>query len=181
VIFMFQERIKNMIRSALINGMIWSALWIAYVYMLLKCFPWEMVHEYPEDIKKATTLKDPTDEQKKKAKLYGGMASIALFVILAIFPIMYFKRAPVSFVQIFFYTWIIAFTWNVVDLIIMDWLLVCTITPDWLILPGTKGCKGYKDYRFHFIGFLQGCIYISITALLMAGAAYLVLKFFIWK
>lgn len=25
-----------------------------------------MVHEYPEDIKKATTLKDPADEQKKK-------------------------------------------------------------------------------------------------------------------
>lgn len=46
-----------MIRSALINGMIWSALWIAYVYMLLKCFPWEMVHEYPEDIKKSHNLK----------------------------------------------------------------------------------------------------------------------------
>ena len=35
-----------MITNALLNGVIWSVLWIAYVYMLLKCFPWEMVHEY---------------------------------------------------------------------------------------------------------------------------------------
>ena len=49
-----------------------------------------------------------------------------------------------------------------------------------LVLPGTEGCRGYKDYRFHFTGFLQGCIYISVTAFLMAGLAYLVLKFMIW-
>lgn len=148
--------------------------------MLLKCFPWEMVHEYPEDIKQKTTLEEPTDEQKKKAKLYGGLASVVLFAVLAVFPILHYKNTPDTFLQIFFYTWIIAFTWNVVDLIVVDWLLVCTITPDWLILPGTKGCKGYKDYKFHFIGFLQGSIYISIAALLMAGLAYLILKFVIW-
>ena len=55
-----------MITNALLNGIIWSVLWIVYVYMLLKCFPWEMVHEYPEDIKQKTTLEAPTDEQKKK-------------------------------------------------------------------------------------------------------------------
>ena len=169
-----------MITNALLNGIIWSVLWIVYVYMLLKCFPWEMVHEYPEDIKQKTTLEAPTDEQKKNAKLYGGMASVALFVILAVFPILYYQNTPDTFLHIFFYTWIIAFTWNVIDLIVMDWLLVCTITPDWLILPGTKDCEGYKDYKFHFIGFLQGSIYISITALVMAGLAYLFLKFVMW-
>ncbi|MCR5794042.1 MAG: hypothetical protein K6G61_01670 [Solobacterium sp.] len=169
-----------MIASALINGMIWSVLWIAYVWMLLRFFPWEMVHEYPEDIRQKTTLEDPTDEQKKNARLYGGLVSAALFLILALFPVLYCKNMPVSFLQVFFYTWIIAFTWNVVDLIVVDWLLVCTVTPDWLVLPGTEGCRGYKDYRFHFTGFLQGCIYISVTAFLMAGLAYLVLKFMIW-
>ena len=166
-----------MIKYALVCGMIWSLLWIGYVYMLLKCFPWEMVHEYPEDIRKKTTLKEPDETQKRKTKIYGGIASVALFVILAVFPVVYFKGQHPSFLQVFFFTWIIAFTWNVVDLFIMDWLLVCTVTPAWLILPGTEGCKGYKDYRFHVIGFLQGCIYITITALLMSALAYLVQKF----
>ncbi len=180
MISIFQERLIKMITHALRDGLIWSVLWIGYVYMLLKWFPWEMVHEYPEDIKEKTTLKEPTEEQKKKSKIYGGLVSIILFAILAIFPILYFRYQKVSFTQVFFYTWIAAFTWNVVDLIIVDWLLVCTVTPDWLILPGTKGCAGYKDYKFHFIGFLQGCIYITITALLMAGIAFLILKYFIW-
>lgn len=169
-----------MLKNALICGLIWSVFWIAYVYMLLKCFPWEMVHEYPEDIKEKTTLPQPDEAQKKKAKLYGGAVSIALFIILALFPILYYAKTPTTFWQVFLYTWIIAFTWNVIDLIVMDWLLVCTITPDWLILPGTKGFKGYKDYRFHFNGFLLGCVYISLTALLMAGLAFIILKFFVW-
>ena len=160
--------------------MIWSLLWILYVYMLLKCFPWEMVHEYPEDIREKTTLQEPSEQQKKQTKLYGGMASIALFLILSLFPILYYRQTPETFLHVLFYTWIIAFTWNVVDLLIMDWLLVCTITPDWLVLPGTEGCRGYKDYRFHFIGFLQGCIYISLTALIMGGIAYLILRYLIW-
>lgn len=145
-----------MLTSALINGMIWSVLWIAYVYMLLKCFPWEMVHEYPEDIKEKTTLRKPDEKQKKQAKLWEGIASLALFVILAVFPILYFRHQQDTFLRIFFYTWIIAFTWNIVDLIIMDWLLVCTITPDWLVLPGTEGCAGYKGLQISFYRILTG-------------------------
>ena len=138
-----------------------------------------MVHEYPKDIKEKTTLKEPDASQKKKAKLYGGLGSLVLFVVLILFPVLYFRGGSFSFLNVFLYTWIIAFTWNVVDLIIMDWLLVCTVTPDWLVLPGTKGCKGYKDYYFHFKGFLQGCVYITITALIMAAPAYLPLRFVI--
>ncbi len=169
-----------MIFNAFINGLIWSLLWILYVYMLLKCFPWEMVHEYPKDIKEKTTITEPTKQQKKQSSLYGGLASIALFITLAVFPILYYKNTPTAFLTVFLYTWIIAFTWNIIDLIIVDWLIVCTITPEWVILPGTKGCEGYKDFKFHFDGFLLGCIYISLTALIMSGIGYLILKYLIW-
>lgn len=67
----------------------------------LKCFPWEMVHEYPEDIKEKTTLPQPDEAQKKKAKLYGGAVSIALFIILALFPILYYAKTPTTFWQVF--------------------------------------------------------------------------------
>ena len=88
-----------MITNAVWNGIIWSVLWIAYVYMLLKCFPWEMVHEYPEDIKQKTTLEEPTDEQKKKAKLYGGLASVVLFAVLAVLQ----KHAGYLFTDLLLY------------------------------------------------------------------------------
>ena len=50
-----------MIKVALAEGLIWSVLWIIYVYILVTKFPWEMLHDYPEDIQKASTLPEPPD------------------------------------------------------------------------------------------------------------------------
>ena len=83
--------------------------------------------------------------------------------------------------QVLKYIFIIAVTWNVVDLLIMDRLIVCTITPKWIILRGTEGCKGYKDYFFHFKGFLIGCVYTAMMSLLFSGIDYAVLRFLIWN
>ena len=35
-----------MIRTALIEGVIWSVLWMIYVYIIVVRFPWEMLHDY---------------------------------------------------------------------------------------------------------------------------------------
>lgn len=65
-------------------------------------------------------------------------------------------------------------------LLIMDWLIICIITPKWVVIEGTEGCKGYKDYMFHFKGFLIGCVYTAIMAVIMTGVDYLILRFLIW-
>ena len=70
--------------------------------------------------------------------------------------------------------------WNVIDLVLMDCLIVCTITPKWVVIEGTEGCKGYKDYMFHFKGFMIGCVYSAISAVVLSGIVYLFLRFLIW-
>ena len=37
--------------TALLLGLIWSGLWMAFLYVIMKYFPWEMLHDYPEDEK----------------------------------------------------------------------------------------------------------------------------------
>ena len=39
---------------------------------------------------------------------------------------------------------------NLVDLILLDWLLFTYIQPRFVVLPGTEGLAGYRDYWFHF-------------------------------
>ena len=56
-------------------------------------------------------------------------------------------------------------------------LIVCTLRPKWVVLPGTEGCAGYGDYFFHFKGFLIGCVYTAIMALIIAGIDWAVLRF----
>lgn len=68
-----------MIRSALIEGLIWSVLWIIYVYIIVVRFPWEMLHDYPEDIRKASFLPEETPAQKRNAKLFSAIGSITFW------------------------------------------------------------------------------------------------------
>lgn len=168
-----------MIIKALLDGLIWSVLWMIYVYMLLKLFPWEMVHEYPEDIKKACTMAAPTSKQLKKGKLASAIFSLFLFAVLLFFGFNAYRNIDFSYLQLFVFLWIVSFVWNLLDLLIVDWLIVCTLTPDWVILEGTRDCGGYKDYGFHFKGFLIGCVYTTIMAAVFAGIDFALLNWIV--
>jgi len=58
---------------------------------------------------------------------------------------------------------------NAADLLLLDWPLV-VLSPCFIILPGPEGLAGYKDYGFHFRGFLVGAALILIASGLMAAA-----------
>jgi len=170
-----------MFKQALIDGLIWSLLWIGFIFMILKWFPWELLHDYPEDIQKASKLPKPTPKQQKKSNIWSGIVSAIIFISLLWFGLRTFAGIKVSFSTLFYYYLIIVMTWNVLDLLIMDWIIVCTITPDIVIIKGTKGCKGYKDYMFHFKGFLIGCFYSFLTAVIFSGIAYFILNYVMIK
>lgn len=68
-----------------------------------------------------------------------------------------------------------AFFWigNLWDLLVVDWLIGCTITPKFIILPGTEGAAGYKNYAFHFRGFLIGTVISIVVGLIVAAVVSL--------
>jgi hypothetical protein len=70
--------------------------------------------------------------------------------------------------------------WNIFDLIVMDWLIFCTWNPKFIVLPGSKGNKAHKDYKFHFIGFLKGSVISAIGSIAIAGVCFVILKCLIW-
>jgi hypothetical protein len=169
-----------MVKVAFGEGIIWSVLWIIYVYVIVDKFPWEMLHDYPKDIQKASKLQEPTFRQKKNAKLFFTLGSLVIFGTLIAFGLAYFSKINANFLQVLLYIFIIAMTWNIIDLLVMDWLIICLITPKWVVIEGTEGCKGYKDYFYHFKGFLIGCVYTSIMSIIIGGIDYAILKFVIW-
>jgi len=58
---------------------------------------------------------------------------------------------------------------NVFDLLVLDWLLFCTIQPRFMALPGTEGMAAYGDYGFHAVGFLKGTVFSLVAGSLTAG------------
>jgi len=60
------------------------------------------------------------------------------------------------------------------DLLIVDWLIMNTWTPDFVVFPGTKGFAGYKDYGFHARAHLRGLIGLLVVSALLAGVFALI-------
>jgi len=72
------------------------------------------------------------------------------------------------------HTFGVAFSFNLVDWIILDWLLFCTIQPKFMIIPGSEGMPGYKNYFIHFRGFLIGSVISLFGALIITSLVYLI-------
>ena len=56
---------------------------------------------------------------------------------------------PPSFFDIFASIVIVLIFFNLVDAVIIDWLILLVVRPGLGVLPGTEGVAGYKDSRWH--------------------------------
>ena len=80
-----------------------------------------------------------------------------------------------SFWELFAYAFGVLFIFNLVDLLILDWLIVCWVKPHWVILPGTEHIAIPNPYVHHFKEFLMGTVGLGVVGL--AIAALLSIKF----
>jgi len=78
------------------------------------------------------------------------------------------SAGEIPFLTAFVHVFVMLSVFNLVDLLLLDWPLVA-IVPAFMILPGTEGLAGYKDYWFHFRGFLIGTALIVAVSVVMAG------------
>ena len=67
-------------------------------------------------------------------------------------------RGSPSFWELFAHVFGLFFLFDLVDLLILDWLIVCSFAPRWLTIPGTEQIAMPKEYLYHFKGFLVGTV-----------------------
>jgi len=61
--------------------------------------------------------------------------------------------------------------WNLLDLVLLDFFLLMTLKPKFIILPGTEGMVGYRDDWFHVRKFLHGFVLMFVLALVVTVIA----------
>ena len=71
--------------------------------------------------------------------------------------------------ELFAYAFGVLFIFNLVDLLILDWIIVCWFEPRWVILPGTEHIVIPKQYLHHFKGFLMGTVVSVLGGLAIAA------------
>ena len=139
-------------RALILESVIWSIIWIFFVIISVRVFPFTIEHDYPNDVRKLANIQKPTSKQKLQGIIFGIIGFVILFGLLIV--------------------WIICMTWNIVDLVIVDCLMICKFSVKWFVLPKTENYIGNKNYRFHFIGFLKGCFAMTVIAILFSAISY---------
>ena len=160
-------------QTGFIYGIVFSLLFSALLLVMIRINPEGMLDGLPPDIKtRYGPVSEKTQRQRKPFVLL-------FFLIMIGVPLLSIRRYDLltigvpTFIELFVNVFIIFMIFNVVDLLILDWLVICTLTPKFIVLPGTEGLSGYKDYGFHFHGFLKGIVFSFVLALTFAGTAKL--------
>jgi hypothetical protein len=153
----------------LLDGAILSLLASLILLALLRYNPRLFLQDYPESIQNQVP---PKTESEKKQSLVLGIPYILLFVVvpfLSTLGLMRQSSGEATLFQLFLHAFGVVFIFNVVDLIFLDWLLFCTITPDFMVIPGTEGSGAYKNYFYHLKASLVGTVLSLVAGWVIAG------------
>lgn len=137
------------ITKILVDGGILTAMFLIFVLLIAKFAPRTFLNknDVPADILAAVPPRTPSEKRQ------AGFLAIPLFIILiggTLYSTYTFQLASgAGFLFTFLHALIIVLMIATADLVLIDWLLLNTLTPKFVVFPGTEGFAGYKDYVFH--------------------------------
>lgn len=163
--------------DALRHGLLWGLLLAAYLSVAFVWLAWRNAEmwlgDYPPDIQAAF---GHMSRRASKQRLWLGIPVLALALGIVAFATIDFVRGggSVGFPAATLHTFVLLMVFNLVDLLLIDWLLFVRIRPDFVVLPGTEGLEGYGSYRFHWRAFLKGTAGVAVASLLVGAAVVVV-------
>ena len=131
--------------------------------------------DYPDDVMAAVPPR--TKEETRKATIlsvpwfYGHWLSRSCSAFQ--FTAQAGTRLP--FWAVSLHAFLIFFSFWLVDLVVLDILMFATITPKFVVIPGTEGFPGYKKIDWHLRGhFKTGLPLLIVLGLVVGGIVWLI-------
>lgn len=130
------------------------------------------IQDFPADLQ---AMLGPKTAEEKRLTALIALPFFALFFGLPLllgWDLKTTMGSDFSFVMAWLYGYGMFFIVNLWDLVVIDWIGTSLVDPQNPPFPGTEGAAGYRDYAFHFRGFLKGCamgiVFATVFALVLA-------------
>jgi hypothetical protein len=161
-------KLMLLINKILLDGAILSVLASCFILVSLAINPRIWLQDYPKEIQESVPPK--TEKEKRLSLMFGipFLAVLAIVPLISTFALKYQNNGQVPFLALFLNSFGVVFIFNLVDWLLLDWLVFCWLTPKFVVIPGTEGMPAYKDYSFHFRGFLIGTVFSGIAGAIIA-------------
>ncbi len=133
------------------------------------------IHDLPKDLQSRIPAK--TVAEQRLTNLVG--IPFFIFVIgFPIFAVLNLTQAgilsvgdPLSTFAVYLVViYLMNFVFNLADLLVIDWFLICWWTPKFIQVPGLPGHL-MKNYRYHGKAFFRGLLVIVFPSLISASIA----------
>ena len=156
----------------LIDGSVTSLVFTVYVVGTLRWnYRW-WLSSFPPALQDRLP---PQTTHEKQRGIFVAMGTLAIFLLSMLVSLMLLKdrsSSELTFLMAWLHTYLLWQVVNIWDLIIIDWAGFLLIDPKDPPFPGTANSSGYRDYLFHFIGFIKGSVLGIFISLLPATAAF---------
>jgi hypothetical protein len=153
--------------AALTGGLLMSTLLTFLILTSLARNPRALIINGPPIMQETLA---PLTQTEKRALNVGRVLILLIILFMPLALAVWYERAyqPLSYGQAFLFLWIIWMSFNLVDLLIIDWLVLLWWQPSWLIIPNARPYREYTSYGHHFRGFLKGTVMMAVFALIYA-------------
>lgn len=163
-------KMLDLIQYGVTWGTVFGLVFSAAMLLIGRINAEMILNDYPPDIRaKYGPMSESTRKQAKKATLLL-LAVLGLVVALGLARLRT-SSGELTFVETLVVSTVIFQVWNLLDLVLLDWFLLLTLKPKFMILRGTEGMAGYTDYKYHFRKFLNGIVVTFILALVVTVIA----------
>jgi hypothetical protein len=164
-----------LITRILIDGGILTAIISSILIGILYFNPRLVLSDYPPDIKAAVP---PRTNKELRLGLLLSIPLLIVAIALPLYSVWLLKHqigGELSFWMSLVTIFGEYFLFSMFDLLVLDIWMFFTWTPKFLILPGTEGMAGYKDWRPHAKSQLifGNVLLIIVSALLAIIPTYL--------
>ena len=146
------------------DGALVSVVGSACLLLLLRFNPRLFLGHYPKAIRK---LVPPRSKRERRISILLGLLIGTPFTSALLWRTATLESH--SFWERFTYAFGVLFIFNLVDLLILDWLIVCKFKLRWVVLPGMEHIVMPIPYLHHFKEFLMGTVGLVIVGLAIAA------------
>jgi hypothetical protein len=169
----------SLLTYILVHSTIFAIILTLFLFAVMRGLSprvWAM-SDYPSEIK--DQVPPQTDAEKRKAQIvYIPFLVIGVgYPLAATYFLKILNGGIIFLLGAFLTVFVILLFGFLADYIILDFLIVGTITPDWVLLQGTEHMrdKEYKDFRkYHAKDHLKGVVLIAFLSLILSVIVWII-------
>lgn len=165
--------ISTILSHSLLYGAVLSLLLSAFIVVTLLVRPMIWINDAPPELRAAA---GPISAADRRFQRVSGVAFMLLLVALPVMNLVGLRAlagGALTFAEAALAVFVVVMTFNAVDLVLLDWLLVERLLPGRIAFPGAPGLRFTRGDAHHFRGFLIGTGLSLAAAVVMGGVAAL--------